>query len=51
MLHVWLVPLLVVFFAALAVFYLCIKYRGGNGVRTSGRAVVDELVPDEDPPP
>ncbi len=48
MLHVWLVPALIVLLLILLVFFLVIKNRGGTGVRTEGRTVVDK--PDEEPP-
>ncbi len=48
MLHVWLVPVLIIFGAVLLIFFLVIKSRGGTGVRTEGRTVVDK--PDEEPP-
>lgn len=49
MLHVWLVPVLIFLFAVLLCFYLLIKFRGGTGVRTDGRTLLDK--PDEEPPP
>jgi hypothetical protein len=49
MLHVWLVPALILLFVLLFSFYLFIKFRGGTGVRTDGRTLVDK--PDEESPP
>ena len=49
MLHVWLVPALILVFVVLLCFYLFIKLRGGTGVRTDGRTLVDR--PDEEGPP
>ena len=51
MLHVWLIPALIVFLLSVVGFYLVLKYRGGSGVRTAGRTVVDKPMEDEDPPP
>ncbi len=48
MLHVWLIPVLVILLLVLVVFFLVVKYRGGTGVRTEGRTVVDK--PEEEPP-
>jgi hypothetical protein len=49
MLHVWLIPALALLFIVLCAFYLFIRLRGGTGVRTEGRTLVDK--PDEDAPP
>lgn len=49
MLHVWLVPLLVFALLVLLGFYLVIRHRGGSGVRTDGRTLMDK--PDDEPPP
>jgi hypothetical protein len=51
MLHVWLVPAVVILVLALGIFYLAVRAKGGSGVRTEGRTVVDKPVEDEDPPP
>ncbi len=48
MLHWWLIPVLGLFLVALWVFYLFLKAKGGTGVRTEGRTLVDK--PDEEPP-
>ena len=50
MLHVWLVPAPVILFLGLCGFYLLIKFKGGTGVRTEGRTVVDKPEPEETPP-
>jgi hypothetical protein len=42
MLDVWLIPALVVLFLVVSGFYLLMKYRGGSGVRTDGRTLVDK---------
>jgi hypothetical protein len=51
MLHVWLIPALLVLTAVLAGFYLVIKIKGGTGVRSPGRTLVDKPEPEEDLPP
>lgn len=51
MLHVWLIPVLVVFALILISFYLVVKLRGGTGVRTDGRTLMDRPEPEEDMPP
>ena len=51
MLHVWLIPALMVAAAIVGAFYLLVKYKGGTGVRTEGRTVVDKPVEEENPPP
>ncbi len=48
MLHVWLIPALVAAALVLLVFYLVLKSKGGTGVRTEGRTLVDK--PDEENP-
>lgn len=49
MLDWWLFPLLVVLFLVLWIFYKVMKNRGGAGIRTEGRTLVDK--PDDDAPP
>ena len=49
MLHVWLIPALIILGLILVGFYLVVKFRGGSGVRSDGRTVVDK--PDEEEPP
>lgn len=49
MLHVWLLPFLAIVALVLLGFYLVIRFKGGSGVRTEGRTMVDK--PDEDEPP
>ncbi len=46
MLHVWLIPLIAVVAVILAGFYLVVLLRGGTGVRTEGRTLVDK--PDDE---
>jgi flagellar biogenesis protein FliO len=49
MYYTWLLPLLAILALLLLGFYLIVRFRGGSGVRTEGRTMVDK--PDEDEPP
>jgi hypothetical protein len=51
MLHVWLIPILVILAIALTGFYLVVKLKGGSGVRSDGRTLMDRPEPEEDLPP
>jgi hypothetical protein len=51
MLHVWLVPALVILLVVIAAFYVLLKVRGGSGVRTEGRTLMDKPEAEEDGPP
>jgi hypothetical protein len=51
MLDVWLIPALVVLGLVLGIFFLVIRSKGGSGVRTQGRTVVDKPVEEDNPPP
>jgi hypothetical protein len=42
MLHIWLVPALIILAALICAFYLIVAFRGGSGVRTDGRTLVDK---------
>ena len=42
MLHIWLIPALMILLAVVCGFYLVVKLRGGSGVRTDGRTIVDK---------
>jgi len=48
MLHWWLIPIVLVFWIALGIFYVFLRAKGGTGVRTEGRTLVDK--PEEEPP-
>ncbi len=48
MLHWWLIPLMVLTWLIIWVFYLLIRNQGEKGVRKEGRTLVDE--PEEDVP-
>ena len=48
MLHIWLIPALVVLLVILAGFYLLMVARGGSGVRTDGKTVVDRPAGEEE---
>ena len=49
MLDWWLFPLLVAMGLVLWIFYATMRNRGGSGVRTDGRTLVDK--PDDDEAP
>jgi len=51
MLHWWLIPTLAVFWAAVGIFYLTVKYKGGAGVRSEGRTLVDKPGDEDQSPP
>jgi len=48
MLHIWLIPMLVIVALGVGILLCVIKLRGGSGVRTSGRTVVDKTVEGEE---
>lgn len=50
-LHFWLIPVLAIFALALLWFYLVVKSKGGSGLRSQGRTLVDKPEPEEDMPP
>jgi hypothetical protein len=51
MLDVWLIPALVLLAAVVAILYVVVRAKGGSGVRTEGRRMVDKPMPEEDLPP
>ncbi len=51
MLHIWLIPALVILAIVLIGFYLVVKTKGGSGVRSEGRTVIDKPQPEQDLPP
>lgn len=51
MLHVWLIPVLVILAIVLASFYLLIRFKGGSGVRTQGKTLLDKPSDEQDLPP
>ncbi len=51
MLHWWLLPALAVLVVVLWTFYLVLKSRGGSGVRTEGKTVLDKPTEEHDLPP
>jgi hypothetical protein len=51
MLHVWLIPARVVLFLILFAFYVLLKFKGGSGVRTEGRTLMDKPGEEHDLPP
>jgi hypothetical protein len=38
----WLIPVLAMIVAAVAVFYMIIRHRGGTGTRADGQTVLDK---------
>ncbi len=51
MLHIWLIPVLVIMAIILFAFFYAMKFKGGSGVRTSGRTVVEKPVEEDDDTP
>ena len=51
MLHIWLIPCLVILVAVLLGFYLVVRFKGGSGVRSEGRTLLDKPAPEQDLPP
>lgn len=52
MLHVWLIPILVLLAVVLLSFYFLVKVKGGPGIRTEGKTLVnkpEEKSPYEEP--
>ncbi len=49
MLHWWLIPVLVFIGLILWGFYLVVRTKGGPGIRTDGRTLVDR--PEDETPP
>lgn len=49
MLDWWLIPLVAALGLVLWIFYATIRHKGGSGVRTDGRTLVDK--PDDEEPP
>lgn len=50
-LDVWLIPVLGVVALMVFIFYLVMRHKGGSGVRTEGRTLVDKPVEEDNPPP
>ena len=40
----WLIPVLAMVVAAVAIFYMVIRHQGGSGVRSDGQTVIDKPV-------
>ena len=45
----WLIPVLAMIIAAVAVFYMVIRHQGGSGSRDDGHTVVDKPSTEENP--
>lgn len=43
----WLIPVLAMFVAGVAIFYIVIRQQGGSGSRDDGQTVVDKPTPEE----
>jgi hypothetical protein len=42
----WLIPVIAMVVAGVAVFYLVVRHEGGSGARSDGQTVVDKPVPE-----
>ena len=51
MLHFWLIPVLIVLVFIVALLYLAVRAKGGDGVRREGRIVHDRPTEEDNPPP
>jgi len=51
MLHFWLIPVLIVLIFIVALLYLAVRAKGGDGVRREGRIVHDQPTEEDNPPP
>lgn len=45
----WLIPVLAMIVAGVAVFYLIIRHEGGSGARRDGQTVVDKPASEQTP--
>jgi hypothetical protein len=45
----WLIPVLAMIIAAVAIFYMVIKHEGGSGARAEGHTVIDKPSNEENP--
>jgi len=50
MLHIWLIPILILLALIFFGFYIVVKVRGGTGVRTEGKTLMDMADEDDAPP-
>ncbi|HET7624872.1 MAG TPA: hypothetical protein VFM25_06355 [Verrucomicrobiae bacterium] len=48
MLHFWLIPAIAIAIIILWSFYATVKNRGGSGIRSEGRTMVDKPAEEED---
>ncbi len=51
MLHFWLIPALIILVFIVALLYLAVRAKGGDGVRREGRIVHDRPTDEDNPPP
>jgi len=45
----WLIPVLAMLIAAVAIFYMVIRNKGGSGARSDGQTIIDK--PASEPKP
>jgi hypothetical protein len=45
----WLIPVLAMLVAGVAILYLIIRRQGGSGARGEGRTVVDKPISEQNP--
>lgn len=43
----WLIPVLAMLVAGVAIFYLVIRHGGGSGARAEGHTVLDKAPPEQ----
>ncbi len=43
----WLIPVLAMLIAGVAIFYMVIRHSGGTGARADGQTVLDKAAPPE----
>ena len=43
----WLIPVLAMLIAGVAIFYMVIRHSGGTGARADGHTVVDKAPPEQ----
>ena len=43
----WLIPVLAMLVASVAIFYMIIRHHGGSGARADGQTVLDKAPPEQ----
>jgi hypothetical protein len=46
----WLIPVLAMLVAGVAIFYMIIRHQGGSGYRADGQTLVDKPTKEEETP-